>query len=598
MKNGRVLGSASLVGAAFLWATAYISVKQLVADIPPSLLLACRFSLAAVILAVLFLPGYPGKGNLLYAKENPGWKKVNRAMLFAGVRMGIALFFEFFFFTVGIQYTSASKSSFIIASYIILLPVAYLVIRRKLPKRSDVLSAVICMAGLCLIMADNLHGMNLGDFLSLLCAVAYAVHVVYSAEYAKKYDTKLLNLIQIATSAVLSIVAALILGDFGGGITQIPVGALLYLAVICTIMPYFLCLIGMKYVSTTTSGILLSFESVFATILAVIMLHERLYWQLVVGGIIILGSFFLSEWFSTRKRVNVSIVHAFCDGTQGGNPAGVVLLTETNALSEKQMQAIAKKVNLSETAFVMVEKKDPKTAGNQKEIRIRYFTPVLEVPMCGHATVASFSLLRQREIIPDGAYTLIAGDGNHRVEVCADKVWIDMGTPVIEEIPDEQTVLDLCGAYELQSSDLCSQWKPQIVTAGIRDMHLIVKNHDVLMKARQHGDVVSQISKRLEVAGVHMSCISEGQDVIAYCSNFAPYYGIEEECATGTSNAGLAYLLYRSGVLETEKEYCFLQGEHMGCPSRIYGKIHANEDALCVWIGGDGVQKDVRDVRL
>ena len=280
MKHGRFIGSAVLIGAAFLWATAYISVKHLVEDVPPCMLLAIRFSLAAVILAVLFFPKL---------------KRINKELLFAGIRMGIALFFEFFFFTVGIQYTTASKSSFIISSYIILLPIAYFLIRRKRPSKSDVFCSILCMSGLCLILADNLSGFNLGDFLSCFSAVAYAVHVVYSAKYAKKYDGGLLNLIQIATAAVLSVIFSIVNGDFQAGTMHVPMGALLYLAVICTIMPYFLCLLGMKFVSTATSGILLSFESVFATALAVMMLGERLYWQLVLGGSIILASFLLSE---------------------------------------------------------------------------------------------------------------------------------------------------------------------------------------------------------------------------------------------------------------------------------------------------------------
>lgn len=287
MKHGRFTGSAALIGSAFLWATAYIFVKNLVEDIPPCMLLSLRFSLAAIILAVILFPKL---------------KKINKKLLIAGISMGTALFFEFFFFTVGLQYTTASKSSFIIASYIIVLPVAYFIIRRRIPSKSDLLSAALCMVGICLIMADNLNGFNKGDMLSCLCAVSYAVHIVLSSQYAKKFDGGLLNLIQIATSAVLSTIAALILGDFQGGVAKGALWGIVFLAIVCTIIPYFLCLYGMKYVSTTTSGILLSFESVFATILAVLTLGEPLYWQLVLGGIIILCSSFLSELLSVWKE--------------------------------------------------------------------------------------------------------------------------------------------------------------------------------------------------------------------------------------------------------------------------------------------------------
>lgn len=215
--------------------------------------------------------------------------------------MGIAMFFEFFLFTVALQFTSASKSSFIIASYIIVLPIVYIIIRRKKPTGSDVLAAVICMVGICLLLAKGLDSFNKGDLLSAGCALAYAVHIVYSSKFSKQYDGWLLNLTQMGTVAVLAWIVSLISGDFRViGSIHLPFGAFFFLAVVCSIIPYFFCLYGMKRVSTTTSGILLSFESVFATLLAVLMLGDPLYWQLVAGGAVIVASSILSEFFANR----------------------------------------------------------------------------------------------------------------------------------------------------------------------------------------------------------------------------------------------------------------------------------------------------------
>jgi len=295
MNSRRLAGSAALLTSAFLWATGYLAVKQMVEDVAPCLLLAMRFSLSAVILLVLFLPKL---------------KKLTRGTLATGIRMGAALFFEFFCYTVGLQYTTVAKTSFIIASYIILLPIVYFIIRKKLISRGDILCSILCMAGLGLILADGVGGFNRGDLFGVFSALFYAVHIVYSAQYAKEYDGGLLNLVQIATAAVLALAAALISGDFFvADVTAAfpPFWSVLYLAVVCTILPYVFCLLGMKYVSTMTSGILLSFESVFATILSVILLNERLYWQLVAGGAIILAAVILSEVFavlpaSKRRR--------------------------------------------------------------------------------------------------------------------------------------------------------------------------------------------------------------------------------------------------------------------------------------------------------
>lgn len=284
MNKGRLIGCAALVASAFLWATAYIAVKQLVEDVPPGLLLAFRFTLAALILAAICIPKF---------------KLMSKDLLFSGVKMGIAMFFEFFLFTAGLQFTTASKSSFIIASYIILLPIAYLIIRRKKPTGSDVLAAVICMVGVCLLLANGLTAFNKGDLLCAGCAVAYAVHIVYSSKFSKQYDGWLLNLVQMGTVAVIAWIVTLISGDFRMiGSAPLPWGAFFFLAIVCSIAPYFLCLFGMKRVSTTTSGILLSFESVFATLLAVLMLGDPVYWQLVAGGIVIIGSSFVSEIFA------------------------------------------------------------------------------------------------------------------------------------------------------------------------------------------------------------------------------------------------------------------------------------------------------------
>ncbi len=283
MNSKKFAGCVALAGSAFLWATAYVAVKQMVDEVQPGLLLALRFSLAAIILVILSVPRK---------------RYFNRQALSAGVKMGVALFAEFFFFTVGLKYTTASKSSFIIASYIILLPIAYYIIRKKAPTKADIIASVVCMIGLLFIFGNGLNGFNIGDVLCIGSAIAYAVHIVYSAQYAKKYDGMMLNTIQIATAAVLAVIVTLIslaMGLYQINWSIIPAGSIFYLALVCTIAPYFLCLLGMKHVSTTTSGILLSFECVFATLLAAIFLKEKLYWQLIVGGAFILLSFILSE---------------------------------------------------------------------------------------------------------------------------------------------------------------------------------------------------------------------------------------------------------------------------------------------------------------
>ena len=285
--NSQAAGAAALLVSALFWATGYLFVKQALYSISPYYLLAVRFTAAGVILMVIFA------GRL---------KKMNLGLLRGGIFMGIALFLEFLTYTLGLGQTSPSKASFIVAGYIIILPLVYFLIRRKLPKGQEIGAALLCMAGVALILAGSMDGLNGGDVLMGLCAVCYAFHIVLSAKYAREYDGPLLNIVQIMTTAVLSIILSLAADGAPAPLSLEQGKSILYLAVCATIIPYLLCLYGQKRVSTTTSGILLSFESVFATAMSIVVLHEHISLQFVAGGVLVIGAAVLSEWKFKNKK--------------------------------------------------------------------------------------------------------------------------------------------------------------------------------------------------------------------------------------------------------------------------------------------------------
>ena len=289
--------------------------------------------------------------------------------------------------------------------------------------------------------------------------------------------------------------------------------------------------------------------------------------------------------------MDIYVVHAFSESADGGNPAGVVFLSDLLHFTETQMQELAADLNFSETAFIEQR--------GERLFFIRYFTPVCEVPLCGHATIASFSFLRQKNLIEDGTYRLLTIETELAIGVSGDTIWMEMDTPVLAETPDDRMTRRVCAAFGLECSSLSQQLPPRIVKAGLRDLHICVKDHEDLLNAVQNAAEVSVISEELDVVGVHMSCLPEPdapasgtgeREVTAYCSNYAPFCGIEEECATGTANAGLTFYLYKAGKITEEKENCFLQGEHMGRPSKVYSKVRILEDGrVSVWIGGKAV---------
>lgn len=273
------------------------------------------------------------------------------------------------------------------------------------------------------------------------------------------------------------------------------------------------------------------------------------------------------------------VVDAFTTELFGGNQAGVVLLDEgTPFPDEGLMRAIASELKHSETAYIR--------RTGERGFHIRYFTPAGEVDLCGHATIASFSLLRQLGVIGGGAFSLVTAAGEQAVRVEGDAVFLTISpTKVLRELTDGERE-ELLAAYGLDSGQGWPHMPAALVSSGLTDIMLPVRDHDVLMAAVQDEAAVTALSRRYDAVGVHMFCPGRG-DIAAYCSNFAPLWAIPEECATGTSNAGLTRYLTGKGVLTEGRENRIIQGEHMGRRSEIRTLLHPGSEG--VEVGGGAV---------
>lgn len=273
--------------------------------------------------------------------------------------------------------------------------------------------------------------------------------------------------------------------------------------------------------------------------------------------------------------MKVYVMDSFSDRIFGGNQAGVVLADK--ALEPEVMQQVAAELKHSETAFVWQTEE-----GN----RLRYFTPAGEVDLCGHATVAVFALLRRLGRIEDGTHKALTRAGALEIEVSGETVWMDMAPPKTLGILPEESWEELYGAYGLTLEDRPADLPPEIVSTGLADIMMPVRDHETLLRAVQDERTVTELSRRFDVTGVHMFCL--GEEAV-YCSNFAPLYDIPEECATGTSNGALTYYLYERSLVEPERENLFLQGEHMERPSRILSRLTVQDGVVRVRIGGQAV---------
>ncbi|HCW72794.1 MAG TPA: PhzF family phenazine biosynthesis protein [Clostridiaceae bacterium] len=271
-------------------------------------------------------------------------------------------------------------------------------------------------------------------------------------------------------------------------------------------------------------------------------------------------------------KIKVYQLNSFARVSGGGNPAAVVLDAEN--LTEKMMQETARKIGLSETAFVMGSK--------IADYKIRYFTPLAEVGLCGHATIAVFSLLRELKIIGDGDYTFETIRAVLGVNISGKDVLMDMQRAEFYEYIDVSEVADTLNVPEDLLLPLA-----QVVSTGLKDLIIPVKSKSVLDAIQPDFRKIGELSAQHGIEGYHLFALDE--EVTAVTRNFAPLLGILEESATGTASGALAAYLYSHGLLsETDrKNIVFRQGESMGRPSHIRVVMDTSENVIeKIQVGG------------
>lgn len=262
------------------------------------------------------------------------------------------------------------------------------------------------------------------------------------------------------------------------------------------------------------------------------------------------------------------IVDAFTDRPFGGNPAGVVLLDGDTFPTEELMVHIAAELRYSETAFVRRD--------SDSEYTVRYFTPKAEVELCGHATIATFSLLYQLELAKGECIChTLAGD--LAIEV-GDRVMMQMATPqIVKTIDEPEEIYRALGAV-----DYTPALPVMIASTGLPDFMIPVGDVETLNRLQPDMEAVSAITKKYEAVSFHVFAFGN-DSYTAHVRDFAPLYDIPEESATGTANAALTHYLQQNGCIPSTGDFSFLQGEAMGRPSVVSTRITA--DGI-VYVGG------------
>ena len=262
-------------------------------------------------------------------------------------------------------------------------------------------------------------------------------------------------------------------------------------------------------------------------------------------------------------------VSAFTKGDEGGNKAGVYLNADT--LTDDQMQKIAKDLGYSETAFVF--------KSDVADFKVRFFTPFMEVDLCGHATLATFFVLKTLNKISIGTYTQETKAGILKIRSELDLIYLELKAPLFYDMIDIKSI-DAC----FSSISYHENLKPCIVSTGLKEIFVPVKNKHILDQLIPNFEKIKEISAIYDVIGIHVFALDD--DIDAYGRNFAPIVGIDEESATGTSNGALA--CYLNKLYQDKSHYILRQGYSMELPSQIHVDIFKDhQEITAVWVGGN-----------
>lgn len=279
--NKGLLARLALLSATLIWGCSFVIVKNTVDVFPPNILLGIRFSVAAVILALVFLPKL---------------KLIDWGYIWQGSVLGVLLFTSYWFQTVGITDTTPGKNAFLTATYCVIVPFLFWITDKKRPDRYNLIAAFLCLGGIGLVSLDSQLTVSFGDGMSLTCGVFYAAHIIAVARFTQKRDVFLLTTIQFAFAGIVAGTIGLIFEPLP---TQVDSGAIfgmVYLAVFATAVALLLQNVGQKYTEPSAASLILSLESVFGVICSLILYEgEQMNLPIGIGFLLIFIAIVISE---------------------------------------------------------------------------------------------------------------------------------------------------------------------------------------------------------------------------------------------------------------------------------------------------------------
>ncbi|MBQ6505011.1 MAG: DMT family transporter [Flexilinea sp.] len=304
MKNKQTLGNLLLILTAMIWGMAFAFQRKGMESIEPLTFTAVRMGLAAVVIgAAVLIEKNREKRNI--TKTDPQAARIrSKNTILGGICCGIFLAAASIFQQIGMVSTSAGKSGFITAMYILLVPIINFVLFRKKNSPLVWIAVLISVVGMYLLCMTEGFRLAHSDLLLFLCAVMFSGQILCCDHFVQLGDPLQISAIQILTTTVISAIAAFLMETPSWDQVRSAAIPILYCGIMSGGVGYTLQMVAQKFTDPTVASLLMSLESVFAVLGGAILLHERMTPRELLGCTVMFAAIILVQLPSGSRSEN------------------------------------------------------------------------------------------------------------------------------------------------------------------------------------------------------------------------------------------------------------------------------------------------------
>ena len=300
MKINRVRQNVFPMLAALIWGTAFVAQSVGADYVEPFTFNTARSGVAFIFLLILCMVLRQARRRDFDAAAQPR-SGSRRDLILGGICCGVALTVATNLQQKGLETTTSGKAGFITALYIVIVPIAGIFLKKKAP-RIIWLSVALAVVGLYLLCVQESFSITEGDWYVLLCSFCFAGHILLIDHFTRKVDGVALSCVQFLVMAVLSAGLMLVMEtpDWAGLLACI--GPVLYVGIFSSGVGYTLQILAQKDSNPTVVSLLLSLESVFATVAGALILGDRMSGKEYLGCVLMLAAVVLAQLPDFRKK--------------------------------------------------------------------------------------------------------------------------------------------------------------------------------------------------------------------------------------------------------------------------------------------------------